>query len=137
MYSFWVAQLRLLSGLDTMCYIDANNSSRKRNHMSAAKKPFSFLVTLGTLAAVGGVAALAVQFYRHPWQTVTGALRLGLLAMGTREGTINVDGLPIHYYCAGRKNNTPIILLHGLGGSAEGWSLLIPYLSKGHMVYAL
>src|SRR5437867_7107964 len=104
--------------------------------MSSSKKPFQFLSTLGTLVAAGSAAALAVQVYRRPWETTVSVIRAGMLLAGAREGTCDVGGFPIHYYCAGR-SGTPIILIHGLGGSAEGWASLLPRLSKKYLVYAL
>lgn len=89
--------------------------------------------SVGALAVAGG-AALAVRTYRHPRETMNAALRGGLLLAGVREGTCEV-GLPMHYYTAGRRGS-PIILIHGLGGSAESWSGLIPLLSKDFLVYA-
>ncbi|GAC1380287.1 MAG: alpha/beta hydrolase [Ktedonobacteraceae bacterium] len=100
------------------------------------KKIFPLLPTLTALVAAGSVATLAIQFYRRPEQMVMDATRLGLLLAGVREETRHVNGFPIHYYCAGRRG-TPVVLVHGLGASAENWSTLIPLLSKEYLVYAL
>ena len=59
-----------------------------------------------------------------------------MLLAGAHEGTYDVDGSPIHYYHAGQRG-TPIILIHGLGGSAEAWGFLLPRLNKKNTVYAL
>ncbi len=104
--------------------------------MSSPRRQPAFLPTLAALAAASGVAALAVQFYRRPGEIVTDLSRVGLLLGGVREETCDIDGFPIHYYCAGRRG-TPLILIHGLGGSAENWSRLIPALSREYLVYAL
>ena len=104
--------------------------------MSSPRKQTSVLPTLITLAIAGGAAALAAQFYQHPEETVSNFTRLGLLLRGVREETCGIDGFPIHYYCAGRRG-TPLIFIHGLGGSAENWSRLIPSLSREYLVYAL
>ncbi len=95
---------------------------------------FPTLPTLVTLAA-GGTAALAVQFYRRPMETVTNLARISMLLRGVREETCDVDGFPIHYYHAGRRG-TPLIFIHGLGASAESWALLMPRLSREYLVYA-
>jgi pimeloyl-ACP methyl ester carboxylesterase len=58
-----------------------------------------------------------------------------MLLSGAREETCDAAGLPIHYYCAGRRG-TPLIFVHGLGGSAENWLFLLPRLSKEYLVYA-
>src|SRR5947199_6082888 len=87
------------------------------------------------LVAAGGVAALALQLYRRPLETTNALLRLGMRLAGAREETCDINGLPLHYYCAGRRG-TPIILIHGLGNSAEVWAGLMPLLSKEYLVYA-
>jgi len=100
--------------------------------MPSTKK---FLLFLLTLVTAGGLAALAAQRYRRPWETGTSLLRVGMLLAGAREGTYEVSGFPIHYYCAGQRG-TPIVLIHGLGGSAEAWGFLLPRLHKQYTVYA-
>ncbi len=101
--------------------------------MPSTKKFFPFLLTL---VAAGGIAALAAQVYRRPWETGTSVLRAGMMLAGAHEGTCEVSGSPIHYYRAGQRG-TPIILIHGLGGSAEAWGFLLPRLRKQYTVYAL
>ncbi len=101
--------------------------------MPSTKHFFPFLLTL---VAAGGIAALAAQVYRRPWETGTSVLRAGMLLTGAHEGTYDVGGSPIHYYRAGQRG-TPIILIHGLGGSAEAWGFLLPRLHKKYTVYAL
>lgn len=88
------------------------------------------------LIAAGGVAALALQLYRRPLETTNALLRLGMRLAGAREETCDINGLSMHYYCAGRRGS-PIILVHGLGNSAEVWASLFPLLSKEYLVYAL
>jgi pimeloyl-ACP methyl ester carboxylesterase len=91
---------------------------------------------MAALIATGGMAALALQLYRRPLETMNALLRLRMLLAGTREGTCDLNGLPLHYYCAGRRG-TPIILIHGLGNSAEVWAFMALLLSKEYLVYAL
>jgi pimeloyl-ACP methyl ester carboxylesterase len=100
--------------------------------MPSVKKTLPFLLTL---VAAGGIAALAAQVYRRPWETGTSMLRAGMLLAGAHEGTCDAGGSPVHYYRAGQRG-TPIILIHGLGGSAEAWGLLLPRLRKKCVVYA-
>jgi abhydrolase domain-containing protein 6 len=104
--------------------------------MSSPRKQPAFLPILATLAAAGSVAALAMRFYQRPEEIVTDLSRVSLLLRGVREEICDIDGFPIHYYCAGHRG-TPLILIHGLGGSAENWSRLIPSLSREYLVYAL
>ena len=99
---------------------------------STAKKTLSLAAGV---AALSGATALGVQVYRHPREMMNGVLRAGLLLAGVREGICDVAGLPMRYYTAGR-HGSPIILIHGLGGSAESWTALMPLLSKAYLVYA-
>lgn len=87
------------------------------------------------MGALSAFCMLAVRVYRRPWETLIEALRLGMLLVGLREETVNLDGVALHYYCGGRRG-TPIILIHGLGNSAEVWAGLMPLLSKAFLVYA-
>ena len=94
----------------------------------------SFRVVL-SLTALGALTALAVRIYRRPWESMNDALRLAMLLAGIREETINLGGVAMRYYCAGRRG-TPIVLIHGLGNSAEVWAGLMPLLAREYLVYA-
>jgi pimeloyl-ACP methyl ester carboxylesterase len=48
--------------------------------------------------------------------------------------TLSVFGVRIHYLEAGR--GSPVILLHGAGGSADSWRTLMPPLARGARVLA-
>ena len=103
---------------------------------SATKaKSFPIIPILLTIGAVGGLTVLAVRIYHHPRETLIDFVRAGMLLAGIREETCNLAGVAMHYYCAGRRG-TPIVLIHGLGSSAETWAALIPLLSKEYLVYA-
>ena len=99
-------------------------------------KSFPVIATLLTIGAVGGLTALAVRIYRRPQETLIDLVRAGMLLTGIREETCNLNGVAMHYYCAGRRG-TPLVLIHGLGSSAETWAALMPLLSKEFLVYAL
>jgi pimeloyl-ACP methyl ester carboxylesterase len=103
--------------------------------MLSSKKSLPLLAGLAALAVTSGLAALAVQVYRRPRETVNNMMRMGMLLSGVREATCDLNGLPLHYYYAGR-HSIPIVLIHGLGGTAEGWVALIRRLSKQFLVYA-
>src|SRR5260370_19706676 len=102
---------------------------------SDREKAFPFFPALLVLAAAGGLAVLAVRFYRRPWETVLAVIRGGLLLAGIREEACNLDGVAMHYYCAGRRG-TPIVLIHRLASSADTWAALIPLLIRQYLVYA-
>ena len=99
------------------------------------EKSFPFLPTLLGVGATAGLTALAVHIYRHPYKTLVDVARAGMLLSGVREETIDAGGLSVHFYCAGRRG-TPIVLVHGLGSSAETWAPLMWLLSKEFLVYA-
>jgi pimeloyl-ACP methyl ester carboxylesterase len=98
-------------------------------------KSFSIIPTLLIVGAVGGLTALAIRIYRHPRETVIDLVRAGMLLTGIHEETCNLAGVAMHYYCAGRRG-TPVVLIHGLGSSAETWAAVVPMLSKEFLVYA-
>ncbi|HLI09893.1 MAG TPA: alpha/beta hydrolase [Ktedonobacteraceae bacterium] len=102
-----------------------------------SKKLLALVGGAGALAITGGMAALGAQLYRHPRETINAVLHGGLLLAGVREGTVDV-GIPMHYYTAGRSGGggSPLVLIHGLGSSAESWSGLMLLLSKEFLVYA-
>lgn len=59
-----------------------------------------------------------------------------MFAIGASEHTTRVDGIRIHYYTLGPESGRPVVLVHGLGGRAEDWEKLAPYLSKaGFRIY--
>ncbi len=102
--------------------------------MPSRKSKPSFSILL-IFAALSSLTALVVRIYRRPWETMNDTLRLALLLVGMREETINLDGVAMRYYCAGRRG-TPIVLIHGLGNSAEVWAALMPLLAREYLVYA-
>jgi pimeloyl-ACP methyl ester carboxylesterase len=103
--------------------------------MSNTSKRYKIILpALITLTTVGATV-LANRFYRRPTGTLVEVARIGMKLLGIREDIRTVNGLPMHYYFAGRRG-TPIILIHGLGNSAEIWASLISLLSKDFLVYA-
>lgn len=55
---------------------------------------------------------------------------------GAHSRTVLVQGLRIHYYVLGPENGLPVVLIHGLGGRADDWQNLAPYLIRaGYQVY--
>lgn len=105
--------------------------------MSSTKKANSFPIMplLLTVFAVCGLSVLVERMYHRPRETIIDIVRAGMLLAGLREDTCNLAGVRMHYYCTGRRG-TPIILIHGLGSSAETWAALMLLLSKEYLVYA-
>ncbi|MBO0783100.1 MAG: alpha/beta hydrolase [Ktedonobacteraceae bacterium] len=104
--------------------------------MPAIRKSLPATMAAGSLAAMSGLAALTIRLYRHPRETVNNVVRGGMLLAGAREATCHVDGLPVRYYSVGQRGD-PLVLVHGLGGSAGNWAFMLPYLSREYRVYAL
>jgi len=103
---------------------------------SATKaKSVPVIPILLTIGAVCGLVVLAERIYRRPRETMVDLIRAGMLLAGIREETCNLAGVTMHYYCAGRRDS-PVVLIHGLGSSAETWAALMPLLSKEFLVYA-
>jgi pimeloyl-ACP methyl ester carboxylesterase len=88
-----------------------------------------------TICAICGLSILAERIYHRPRETIVGLVRAGMLLVGMREETCNLAGVRMHYYCAGRRG-TPLVMIHGLGSSAETWAALMLLLSKEYLVYA-
>jgi pimeloyl-ACP methyl ester carboxylesterase len=88
-----------------------------------------------TICTICGLAVLAERIYHRPRETIVDMVRAGMLLAGIREESCNLAGVAMHYYCAGRRG-TPIVLIHGLGSSAEIWAALMLLLNKEYLVYA-
>ncbi len=55
---------------------------------------------------------------------------------GIESRTVRVEGHRVHYLVQGPANGPAVVLVHGLGGRAEDWRNLAPYLAKaGFRVY--
>ena len=56
--------------------------------------------------------------------------------LGVRSREVTVGGHRLHYETEGPADGPPVVLVHGLGGRAEDWRDLAPYLAKaGFRVY--
>ena len=89
------------------------------------------LFALLVLAVLGGVV-----FWLRPIECARGALYLRLWLNGVQSTSVTVHGYRIHYDAEGPAAGTPVVLVHGLGGHAEDWANLAPYLARaGYRVY--
>lgn len=91
----------------------------------------------GVLAAIFGlVLCLGTVFYWRPFWVIDQVTRAWLRAEGVRGAYVRLDSYRIHYLAGGE--GQPLVLVHGLGGSAQDWALLMPSLMRhGYRVYAL
>lgn len=98
------------------------------------KRTRTALWVVGVLLALLLVAA--VSFWARPVSFYDGFSELQLYLSGTESLSTMVSGYRIHYYAIGPKTGPVVVLVHGLGGRAEDWENLAPYLVKaGYRVY--
>ena len=96
--------------------------------MKALRK---FLLTAGAILALAGLA-----FYLRPLDFYYSFTDFQQALHGVRHHWVQIDGRRVHYEVEGPANGKPILLVHGLGGRAENWRDLAPYLARaGYCVY--
>lgn len=100
----------------------------------SGKKTLAIMLGVGT-AVVGAATVLAMEIYRRPVELALDLATWQLKLAGAREESREVGGLPMRYLRAGRSAE-PVVLIHGLGGSAEAWLYLLPLLQRDFQVYA-
>jgi pimeloyl-ACP methyl ester carboxylesterase len=89
------------------------------------------LMVLFALALFGGVG-----FLLRPVSYFDTAMYVHEDLSGIASRDVRVDGIRVHYLVEGPANGPAVVLVHGLGGSAEDWRNLAPYLaSAGFRVY--
>src|SRR4051794_20897019 len=88
------------------------------------------LLIVGILTATGAI------FWARPVSVFRVFNEAQMYLVGARNRYTTVNGIRIHYYTLGPENGRPVVLVHGLGGRAEDWEKLAPYLRKaGYRVY--
>lgn len=83
--------------------------------------------------------ALGAAFYLRPLATLRQIARAGLRLSGASERTVKADGLPVRYFEASPDSAVDgevVVLLHGLGDSAETWARVMPTLARERRVLA-
>jgi pimeloyl-ACP methyl ester carboxylesterase len=82
------------------------------------------------------VVFAGIGFWARPISYYRGSMYLRECLSGVESRTIQVGGHRLHYEIRGAAGGQPVVLVHGLGGSAEDWENLAPYLVKaGFRVY--
>jgi pimeloyl-ACP methyl ester carboxylesterase len=88
----------------------------------------------GVVVALALVAGMG--FWVRPVSFFNGLMYLNLRLAGVESREVTVAGHRVHYYAEGPANGPAVVLVHGLGGRAEDWRGLAPYLTKaGFRVY--
>ena len=88
------------------------------------------------LALAAAFLAASTLLYLRPLWVLHRATRVWLRAQGVRSEYVPVKAGRIHYLVAGA--GPPLVMVHGLGGRAQDWALLLPPLARhGFHVYAL
>ena len=85
-----------------------------------------------------GVPALVagLGFLARPVSYSFGMMYLREYLSGVESRSVTVAGHRVHYEAEGPAGGPVVVLVHGLGGSAEDWRKLEPYLAKaGYRVY--
>ena len=83
------------------------------------------------LALAGGAV-----FWFRPVECALEFLYLRMALAGIHSRSTVVDEIRVHYDVAGPAGGSPVVLVHGLGGRAEDWVNLAPYLARaGYRVY--
>jgi pimeloyl-ACP methyl ester carboxylesterase len=90
--------------------------------------------TLWSLLAVALLAGIG--FYLRPVSYLNEWTYLHEDLTGIESRTVQVGGHRVHYLAEGPANGPAVVLVHGLGASAEYWGNLAPYLAiAGFRVY--
>ena len=80
--------------------------------------------------------AAGIGFFLRPVSYFNGSMYLREALTGVHSREVSIDGIRVHYLVTGPENGKPVVLVHGLGGSAEDWRNLAPPLARaGYCVY--
>ncbi len=91
--------------------------------------------TRGRWTWAGGVLAVLLlvagtAFLLRPVSFFNGSMYLHEKLTGVEDHSITVDRIRVHYLAEGPADGEVVVLVHGLGGRAEDWRMLAPYLVK-------
>ncbi|HEY1649077.1 MAG TPA: alpha/beta fold hydrolase [Terracidiphilus sp.] len=76
------------------------------------------------------IVAAGIGLLLRPVSCFNGMLFLKDALAGMKSRTIPVNGYRVHYLSDGPDNGPAVVLIHGLGGHAEDWRNLAPYLTR-------
>jgi pimeloyl-ACP methyl ester carboxylesterase len=80
--------------------------------------------------------AAGIGFLLRPVSYFDEAMYVQEAFTGVSSRTVSVHGYRMHYLVEGPAGGRPVVLVHGLGGRAEDWRNLAPYLTRaGFRVY--
>jgi pimeloyl-ACP methyl ester carboxylesterase len=89
------------------------------------------VIFFSVLAAAGGLL-----FWLRPVSCFNGFLYARMYVSGVESRSVMVDGHRLHYDAEGPAGGPVVVLVHGLGGHAEDWLNLAPWLARaGYRVY--
>jgi pimeloyl-ACP methyl ester carboxylesterase len=99
--------------------------------MKAIKRLLWIAGGLVALVLVGGLG-----FWLRPVSYFTETMYMRAYLSGVESRSVTVEGHRVHYNAEGPAAGPAVVLVHGLGGRAEDWRDLAPYLAKaGFRVY--
>jgi pimeloyl-ACP methyl ester carboxylesterase len=99
--------------------------------MKLTRKAILIAATLWAAALIAGIG-----FWLRPVSYFNGMMYAREALTGVENRRVAVEGHQIHYLAEGPADGPVVVLVHGLGGRAEDWSNLAPYLAKaGFRVY--
>ena len=82
------------------------------------------------------VLIVVIGFFLRPVSYFNECLYLREDLTGIESRSVQVEGHRVHYLAEGPAGGPVVVLVHGLGASAESWRNLAPYLAKaGFRVY--
>jgi pimeloyl-ACP methyl ester carboxylesterase len=88
------------------------------------------------LVAIAVVVVAGIGFLVRPVDYFDGWMYLNEDLSGVQSRSVKVEGYRVHYLVEGPASGPAVVLVHGLGGSAEDWRNLAPYLANaGFRVY--
>ena len=92
---------------------------------------WKLLLSLGVLTVAAGAA-----FLERPVSFFNEFMYMRLCITGVESHNVMVAGHRMHYYAEGPADGPVVVLIHGLGGRADDWNNLAPYLARaGYRVY--